>query len=614
MNHCKCAKFWDEPGVKWYPRRLLDLQELRANPQDPQRARVRLVESKECLGQPEKRSIFHHAPAKRQNDRYVTLSHCWGKPGPNLPPPLKLTFETEKRFKNEGIRLHELPKTFRDAVMFAARLDRVGFIWIDSLCIRQPILKEGRNKAEEERDWFEQSRHMGAVYQKAFLNISATASKDGQGGLFFNERPAHLWENNVYVYCPEERPSVSKNGPPERDVYAKCSLIDTSTWDDLVEYAPVNQRAWVFQERLLAPRVLHFGYNQLAWECREFNMSESHTSNELGIKPSRTNGFIQDARLKHLTPAMGRSLREARLSGMSDPDQHIRDLYIYELWKKTVESYSQTALTQHKDRLIALGGIAKLFQEDLFGVDCRQIYVAGLWSRYIESQLLWQVNDVYNGNGLYDNPGKRHSEGGPSWSWAAIESPHGITYGDVTDFKTPQSGQARPRDELLFKVVDYKISLADPKNPFGMVTAGRIFLAPRHLHRIELRKQSPSHGVPYIWHLKPPVQQTKRPIEYENSYLDAPDSDADVFAPTAELYCMPAAFGMRTVRSSDRYLYCLLLKCEGRVSVPPNTPGKQGSVYRVFRRVGITQVGSMFRGEQEALLKQGMTQEVSCLC
>lgn len=40
------------------------------------------------------------------------------------------------------------------------------------------------------------------------------------------------------------------------------------------ERAPVNIRAWVVQERLLAPRVLHFGQTQVIWECRELSACE----------------------------------------------------------------------------------------------------------------------------------------------------------------------------------------------------------------------------------------------------------------------------------------------------------------------------------------------------
>ena len=46
------------------------------------------------------------------SERYVTLSHCWGKPK-SVQGQLKLTTKTEKKFKEEGIELRELPKVGR---------------------------------------------------------------------------------------------------------------------------------------------------------------------------------------------------------------------------------------------------------------------------------------------------------------------------------------------------------------------------------------------------------------------------------------------------------------------------------------------------------------------
>jgi hypothetical protein len=137
MKRCKCARHWEVPGERWYPRRLLDLRELRANLKDTRNAKIRLVESAECPGLQTKNDGHNRIRSAHLDDRYVTLSHCWGKPIVGVTP-LKLTTKTERRFKTEGIRLQELPKTFRDAVVFASYLDKVGFIWIDSLCIRQP--------------------------------------------------------------------------------------------------------------------------------------------------------------------------------------------------------------------------------------------------------------------------------------------------------------------------------------------------------------------------------------------------------------------------------------------------------------------------------------------
>jgi hypothetical protein len=55
------------------------------------------------------------------------------------------------------------------------------------------------------------------------------------------------------------------------DRYQKGSYLclPSSLWQKYVEEAPLSNRAWVIQQRLLAPRILHFGANQLFWEYPE---------------------------------------------------------------------------------------------------------------------------------------------------------------------------------------------------------------------------------------------------------------------------------------------------------------------------------------------------------
>ena len=47
----------------------------------------------------------------------------------------------------------------------------------------------------------------------------------------------------------------------------KYYIFDISYWDRQVTDTALNKRGWVFQERLLAPRVLHFARHQILWEC-----------------------------------------------------------------------------------------------------------------------------------------------------------------------------------------------------------------------------------------------------------------------------------------------------------------------------------------------------------
>lgn len=290
MKDCKCGDFWKEPGERFYPKRLLDLEQLRgangitdidsltilSEHGDVERKKVYLIETDEVFVQ---RSIGatelsmkvwdskkknKSVRKEQKNHRYVTLSHCWGKPK-SVQGQLRLDETTKDRFKREGIELRELPKTFRDAILFACRLDKVGFIWIDSMCIIQPTESYSNRSKESVKDWLEQSRTMDQIYRGSFLNISATAAVDGDQGLFFSRRPEYLWEDEINVnYSGTNLFGSEKIGSTERDQLTRCTVIDVSFWDELVENAAVNRRGWVLQERLMAPRVLHFCRDQIA--------------------------------------------------------------------------------------------------------------------------------------------------------------------------------------------------------------------------------------------------------------------------------------------------------------------------------------------------------------
>jgi hypothetical protein len=256
MSKCRCADAWEESGRKWYPRRLLDLTELRGAKHDLRRAKVRLVETDNFFQETGSMGTSH--VSTNHEYRYITLSHCWGKPREGYEP-LRLTDITMARFMSDGIELDDFPNTYRDALLFACKLNGVRFVWIDSLCIRQALDGEGYVKQEQLRDWFEQSRFMDRVYRKAYLNISATASSDGHGGLFRSRAPGSLQQDTIDVYCPFANEAT-------KSTFVRCTVTLASAWVELVDQAPINKRGWVFQERLLAPRVLHFCHNQVAWE------------------------------------------------------------------------------------------------------------------------------------------------------------------------------------------------------------------------------------------------------------------------------------------------------------------------------------------------------------
>lgn len=202
---------------------------------------------------------------ERPRGHYVTLSHCWGN-----AKFTKLMKENLEDFK-KGIPLSSLNSTFRQAIDFARRLSpSIRYIWIDSLCI---IL-------DDKDDWDRESVQMYSVYRNSYCNISATAASDSTNGMHFSRDPHHLWEDDINLNTEGiSRPldgKIPKRHLGLEPLIRRCKIQDASFWDRQVEYAPVNRRAWVLQERILAPRVLHFCKDQIAWECPHINAAESY--------------------------------------------------------------------------------------------------------------------------------------------------------------------------------------------------------------------------------------------------------------------------------------------------------------------------------------------------
>src|SRR6202000_2338412 len=118
-----------------------------------------------------------------------------------------------------------------------------------------------------QEDWLREAASMANVYQNGWINLSATHPQSTVKGLFSERRLQPL--PSVRLRLPED---------PRKGKYNLMShqIIHRDFWMKLVEEATINKRAWVVQERLLSPRVLHFARDQLAWECHELEACDSY--------------------------------------------------------------------------------------------------------------------------------------------------------------------------------------------------------------------------------------------------------------------------------------------------------------------------------------------------
>jgi hypothetical protein len=252
---------------------------------------------------------------------------------------------------------------------------------------------------------------MASVYSNSYLNIAASGAKDNTEGIFQARHKtyfefAHITEDGL-----EGRVLVSSMPP-----WHACLPHQRSELRD----EPLNSRGWALQERLLAPRILHFASDQVYFECNEGSISEDGAKIE-----SRWGGI----------PVINPTRGDPRGLGS---------------WAGVVWSYTLRHLTKPSDRLPALSGLAKQYQEIL-----DDEYVAGLWKKsLLQGGLLWQAV----GGARDCKPTAVYRA--PSWSWACLDGLVGLTFEEEWEEHWP-----------LASVVEVHVDLKG-QNPFGEVLGG----------------------------------------------------------------------------------------------------------------------------------------------
>ncbi|RYP70250.1 hypothetical protein DL771_005553 [Monosporascus sp. 5C6A] len=328
--------------------------------------------------------------------------------------PVRLELGTTEQLE-AGIAVSALPQTFRDAISVVQSLGQI-YLWIDTLCIIQ----------DSAEDWEREGMQMDSIYDNAWCTLAASHAHDSTEGLFV-ARDRRLLALCSYDLPPDLR--TDKHSSSGR-VY----LVDARLWADNIDDAPLYSRGWVVQERLLSPRTVHFGAEQVFWECPELAACESFPAG-LPYPPSShrvvrpTPDFNAFKRLlspfpgleaakppPFLTPNGWGKMVAGYVKRLVSPMLDVGDgappeSFAYETWCKIVASYTECNLSQEKDKLVAISGVAKRLQPYLDDVPC-----AGLWRKSLSHGLTWTSDE---GGQLYRPKAYR----APSWSWASVEGP-----------------------------------------------------------------------------------------------------------------------------------------------------------------------------------------------
>ncbi|KAJ0164874.1 hypothetical protein CTA2_12993 [Colletotrichum tanaceti] len=403
-------------------------------------------------------------------DRYITLSYCWGQGTKHFTT----TSET-LRARQEGIDLETLPQTLRDAVIMTRSLG-VRYLWIDSLCICQ----------DDSKDWERQSAQMAAVYANSYLTLAAAKSSDVNGGLLSARKP------RSYFHLP-------RGGPDKEDGYILAAAISLDK-DVITDHhmnmkdEPLSKRAWGLQERVLARRILHFGSEQLYWECLEGFESEE------GVQlPYRLPCINPDEDVIAHVDKITKKNAE-RHEGLDRSGSSLRS------WSQILWEYGRRELTDPADKLPAISGVAKTFSKML-----DDEYLAGLWRKSLIEGLCWQPLSCKPAPGGYR---------APLWSWAAVD---GIP---ATGFLA----EAEPQAQIL----DAKVEI-DGDNPFGRVKDGWIKLEAPLVKMVLSESKGP------VGHLRLRGEGWNDDVHAMLDTMDGRSEETEAFFKSEDLYAVVLA-------------------------------------------------------------------------
>ena len=322
-----------------------------------------------------------------RRDKYVALSYCWGT---QVHPYSTLTESRHKGFEEE-IEVQNLPIIYQDAIKTTLSLG-LSHLWIDALCILQ----------DSPEDWDEEPQKMDQYYGNALVTLCVDCAYDLSGRLL--PSPGGPYDP---IYLSQELPSgetgvllLSRHVHDYRYRASNGITYSSGLWQANVEVCQLATRAWALQERLLSPRKIHFGLEEIFWECRGHRYAEGGEAS-LGT----TSGLT----------TIATSLGVGNVS--------LQD------WYDLVQIYTVRRLTFQADRLRAISSLAKAFAQVL-----QSRYEAGLWMNDLHYGLNWHVE----GKVLH---GLESDSLFPSWSWA--KSQGAIFFGDRRDTRSSYPREAR---------------------------------------------------------------------------------------------------------------------------------------------------------------------------
>lgn len=366
------------------------------------------------------------------NPPYLILSYCWGGSTQG-----RSTWHNIEKRQKDGFSRDEFSQTIRDAFTLTRRMG-FRYLWIDAVCIVQPVKTEGGVVLKEESgideedpsDWKREAPRMKDYYSNARCTIAASRARMGDHGFLSERLGWRFGFPRACVFGSRIRPRSGGQGvsatvqeEEEDEKTAEAAMQDhllvygeTYTWEDEFSRQPLMTRGWCFQEWLLSRRILHFSRTGTYWECRSIRGASEADPWQSGATEYN---LVSDLMTANETDSHPMRLQAMRC--ILDAD--ITELEIPYLWASVLQTYCRMNLMNGSDKLVAIRGVVERLLAgkkqnqpsdkdgqgkvmNTTGAD----YSAGIFRAYLAG-LMWKSPCVVQGT---------ISNEVPSWSWASL--------------------------------------------------------------------------------------------------------------------------------------------------------------------------------------------------
>ena len=429
--------------------------------------------------------LIHSKDIDTQNgSTYITLSHCWG-PSTSLKPLQTTKANVEAHL--QSIDDQQLSKTFQDAIRIARSLGS-QYLWIDSLCIIQ----------DDAHDWQVEASKMADVYRGSRLTTVAVDSPDSHGGCFVDIAANTASFEAIYYFNEITTGNVLAL---KRDILSRKRRSEP-----YFEQSPATERGWILQETALSPRLIFCARDQFYWQCRTCFHSEDGALEE-----------VNNAETIQNVPTYPTS---------GDPEDILR------AWWSYAVDYSHRKFTKYEDRLAALAGVTRLF-EQLAG----DVTMLGLWKRTLARDLSWQRS--FDRSIGWDHPQYEGKEienirsakivrvsQVPSWSWLSIIAP-------IVAARPPWTGSEKADD---LEILEWHIEWTGPQYT-SPIASTHLSVRSANISAKLVRNQKSK--IQSAWRLQSPMFHIRKHLLGSKRYLSVDfEPDSQDMEPDMQVTCL----------------------------------------------------------------------------